>query len=279
MRKPKNDKLLKAITAGTIFGGLVDVFRLEDGSIILSQRGVVRALTAKDQGVSGTTNEATLDRYLTRLPNGYLDLTARPKTFILPQGGTAYGIRVEGFSAILEAYARAYQDGALHHSQEHIGRNANRMALAALRVTIQKMAEEAVGVIRPNTEDWFTHFFREKPLNETIWPARFTRQYCRWNGVPWKEGQSQPLSMKSANGFFYSMIFPYPVLVELRNKGLEAACKLHQILTDKPRGYLAAQLDVAVALAETSISETQWRRRMRAFYRKDKNLSWDFDSE
>lgn len=154
----QNGKLLKAVTSGTIFGELLDVYRLEDGTILASQRGMVKALTAKKDGENGGTDTGSLDRYLARLPNGYLDITVGPKTFIMPQGGTASGVPIETVSAILQAFALAYQDGALHHT----------------------------------------------------------------------------------------------------------------LLTDKPRSYLSTQLDIAVALAEESISEKQWRRKMRRYYRKDK---------
>lgn len=272
---------MKAITAGTIFGGLVDVYRLEDGTVTISGRGAVRALTAAKDGKNAGRDSGDIRGYVNKLPNEYRDMAVGATAFEMPQGGLAKGIAPATFVDILTAYSDADDRELLHPSQVRLARNANRLLRALASVGIQKMCEEAVGVVRPNAEDWFVSFMRDGlrkvPATDSIWPPRFVSQYCRWNGIAWKEGQRHPFSMQSANGFFYSMIFPTEVVRIIREKGLDAGCKHHQTLTNKPRGYLSAQLDVSVAIAQSSISEKQWRRRMLAFYGKDKNTGWDFE--
>lgn len=202
---------MKAITTGTIFGGLVDVYRLEDGSITISGRGAVRALTTGNAGKTGGPDTGNIGQYLGRLPNEYKHLTVGTTlSFEMPQGGLAKGLAPSTFVDILTAYSDADDRELLHPSQVRLARNANRLLRALASVGIQKMCEEAVGIVKPNAEDWFETFMRDglrrKPATDAIWPSSFVHQYCRWNGIDWKQGERHPLSMKNANGFFYSMI-------------------------------------------------------------------------
>lgn len=111
---------------------------------------------------------------------------------------------------------------------------------------------------------------RDIPLEDSIWPSEFVRQYAKWHHLSWQEGERQPFSMKAANWFFYEMIFPAHVLAVIRDKGLEAGARYHQILTDGPRDYVVRKLEVATVLALDCPTEKVWRDRMRRAFKKTK---------
>lgn len=153
-------------------------------------------------------------------------------------------------------------------------------------VAMQREAARAVGdyyrrggAIRPTAlpqqlvelQRFIDEVLREKPLLIPMWPDRFVRRYATWHGVTWKAGESQPRSMASANDFIYRMIFPGDVYAIVKARGIEEACRYHQTLADVPRDYMQRQWDVICALADESITETEWRTRMRRAYRKTKS--------
>lgn len=116
--------------------------------------------------------------------------------------------------------------------------------------------------------DQIDAILRPVPADDFIWPARFVRRYEAWQGRVWSPGDPQPFSMKNANGFFYSMVFPVEVLAVIKARGLEAGVRYHQVLADVPRDYLSRQLELAAALADDCGSEREWRTRMRRVYGK-----------
>jgi hypothetical protein len=111
---------------------------------------------------------------------------------------------------------------------------------------------------------------RTEPATDFVWPPAFCKRYEAWHGRRWSPGDPQPFSMRSANDFFYRMIFPDEVYDVVRRKGLAEACRYHQVLNDAPRDYLRRCLDVATKLAEECGSESEWRARMRRWFGKTK---------
>lgn len=100
---------LRAPYEGKLFDGLLDCYVLEDGRHLVSQRGVVRALTngGRDRGDLGT--------YLERLPSRFAGLTAAAEVeFSLPGGGVAKGREAMWFVDLLKAYDEADDAGELH---------------------------------------------------------------------------------------------------------------------------------------------------------------------
>src|SRR5690242_11209202 len=123
-------KRAKAVASGVIFGGLADVYNLDDGRRVLSQRGAVRALVAGPDA----TNPKALGAYLARLPARFADLSTRPDIeFDLPGGGVAKGRDALWFVDVLRAYKDAWRKEELHPSQVHLAKNADAM-LDALAV-------------------------------------------------------------------------------------------------------------------------------------------------
>ena len=115
---------------------------------------------------------------------------------------------------------------------------------------------------------WAEEFFAKIAATDPAWPAQLTKRYASWHGRAWREGDAQPKSMRSFNGFFYTMIFPKDVIVMIRARSLEEACRYHQTMTNGPRDYLKRQLELVTALAEGCRSERECRARMRIAYKK-----------
>jgi hypothetical protein len=153
----------------------------------------------------------------------------------------------------------------------------------AVLVELQNEAADAIddyfmrgGAIRPSAptsqlEALYHHIeeiLRAVPLTDPAWPDRFVRRYEAWNGRTWSPGDRQPYSMKSANHFFYEMIFEPEVLAVIKARGLKEGVRYHQVLNDAPRDYLLRNLDFATKLADDCGSEQEWRTRMRRAYEK-----------
>lgn len=132
------------------------------------------------------------------------------------------------------------------------------------------------GAVRPEAkpqqlldlQQLIREMLREEPATDPSWPPEFTKRYEAWNGRAWRQGQPQPRSMRNANWFFYMMIFPPEILAVIKTRGIEEGCRLHQTLTDGPRGYLRRCLEQATKLADECKDETEWRTRMRRWYGK-----------
>lgn len=110
----------RAVASGTIFGN-VDCYVLEDGSTVLSQRGMLRGL----RGATDGHERGDLGQYLARLPEKYSAIaTATTFEFIRPDGGVAIGRPARDFVAMCRAYAEMYAGGDIHKARIPMARNA-----------------------------------------------------------------------------------------------------------------------------------------------------------
>lgn len=138
----------RAVTAGIIFGG-VDCYVLEDGSTVLSQRGMLRGLRGKD-GADGGPEKGDLGRYLARLPEKYSALTVDPNLeFVLPDGGVATGRPSHDFVALCRAYAEMFADGTIHKARLGLAQKAVAILAALAERGIDEIIYEATGYKKP----------------------------------------------------------------------------------------------------------------------------------
>ncbi len=130
----------KALATGSLLhvGINADCYVLANGLRVLSQRGIIRALT-------GGRETGAIAPYLTRLPNSSALLAAGAIEFEVPGGGTAIGRTDEWFVAMLQAYKRAWRDGLLKSSQEGLAKNADAMLDAMAAVGLRALIDEATG--------------------------------------------------------------------------------------------------------------------------------------
>jgi P22_AR N-terminal domain len=134
------------------------------------------------------------------------------------------------------------------------------------------------GAVRPSASteqlrrlsDHIGELLRDRPAEDAIWRPGFVARYAKWHGLKWSPGERHPASMRSANHFFYQMIFEPEVYDVVREQAFEWICKYHQTIKDKPRDYVRTQLETAEKIAEECDTEKSWRTRMRRWYKKTK---------
>ena len=132
----------RAIASGTIFGN-VDCYVLEDGSTVLSQRGMLRGLRGEIDG----HERGDLGQYLARLPEKYSAIaTATNLEFIRPDGGVAIGRPSHDFVAMCRAYAEMLSDGSIHKARLPMARNAVAI--------LSKLAERGIDEIVYEASNW-----------------------------------------------------------------------------------------------------------------------------
>jgi len=187
-------EMIKAVCKGEIFGGLADCYVLADGRRVLSQRGAVRVLTAKDDGKTVGAGGGEISRYFSRLPPKYSkDLVMPGIQFSRPGGGIATGIEATLFVKALRAYVAAHFDSVLHKSQEPFARNAARILSALSEVGIVALVDEATGYQVQRAHDDLARLFgralRDDPAEYGIlWHSRLIREMCRLYGKLYREG-------------------------------------------------------------------------------------------
>lgn len=134
----------RAVASGTIFGN-VDCYVLEDGSTVLSQRGMLRGLRGKTPA-DGGAEDGDLGRYLARLPEKYSGLAAAPFSFVCPDGSVAVGRPSHDFVAMCRAYAEMLADGSIHKARLPMARNAVAI--------LSKLAERGIDEIVYEASNW-----------------------------------------------------------------------------------------------------------------------------
>lgn len=100
---------------------------LNDERSVISQRGIVRMLTAdpKNPGKNDGPEKGDLGRYLERLPSKFRHLATDPSIqFRQSHGGVARGREAERVIEILQVFDQASDEGQLDSRQEHLARNA-----------------------------------------------------------------------------------------------------------------------------------------------------------
>lgn len=152
----------KAEATGVLkFGDVrVDCYVLDDGRRVISQRGVVRALTG------GAAEQTSLGRFLDRLPNRFAHLAAPPSCeFIMPNGGIAHGREAKWFVEMCNAYVDAFFAGQLHPSQSHLAAQARAVLSACATVGIEALIDEATGYQYVREQSYLSSLF-ERMLRE-----------------------------------------------------------------------------------------------------------------
>ncbi len=260
----------KAVASGVIFGGLADVYNLDDGRRVLSQRGGLRAL-------SGAAGNGTLDRHMARFPAGPVTLTVPPTLeFDLPGGGTAKGIEAIHFVDVLRAYKAAWRSDQLLKSQHHLAKNADAMLDALAVGGIAALIDEATGFERVRATGTIARIFewalrRQKVEWEVMFPESLVRAIDRLHGGRWSGG-SHPRYMASTNQKLYQMLLGTPVAEEMHLRvhvdGLQArqGNNWHQFLSEQAREYFREQLQLVEVIAKQSAAPRDFWLRMHRQY-------------
>lgn len=259
----------RATHAGTIFDGLIDCYVLDDGRRVVSQRGVVRALT--DGGREG----GNLGAYLAKMPNEYGHLaTGAEIVFVRHDGGIAHGRDAQWLVDLLRAYDEADDLGLLHHTQRHLARNARKILRALAGVAMVSLIDEATGYQAIRQAGELSFIFRAILLEsqqawDLMWPPEFVDAIVRLHGERY-DGGPQPRWLASTYDKLYHLILGDEVVAELkrRNPDPKFGTNHHQWLTPEAREVLRRNIPTVVALANTSSSKDDFWRRVEHHYSK-----------
>lgn len=268
-------KKIRATHTGQLFDGLLDCYVLEDGRRVVSQRGVVRAITGDANG------SAPLGQYLRRLPNEYGHLATQTVVeFARPDGGTANGREAVWLVDLLRAYDEADDAGLLHHTQRHLARNARKILRALAGVAMVALIDEATGYQAIREAGALSFAFRALLLDshdtwDLMWHPGFVDAIVRLHGCRY-DGGPQPRWLASTYDKLYGLILGAEVVAELKRRNPEPkfGTNHHQWLTPEAREVVRRNIEVVVALADTSGTKAEfWARVEHRFSQNALQLS------
>ncbi len=254
----------KVTHRGAIFNGLLDCYVLDDGRRVVSQRGIVKALSGAEDG--------KLDRYLDRLPCRFAELKAGPEIEFQGPTGPAKGREAQWLVDLLLAYDEADDAGELHHTQRHLARQARVLLRALAKVGIIALVDEATHYQAVRAPDELAMVLRAVLAQEAgdwerLWNVHIVDPLCRLHGERFVGGK-QPRWLASTYDKIYRLLLGDDVVKKLKelNPAPRHGSNHHQWLTPTARTIVANQLHVVAALAETSESKSNFWQRMNHRY-------------
>lgn len=227
---------------------MIPCYVLEDGTRVLSQRGVVQGLgmgygTRKD-GADRLTSFAAGKGISPFVNSDLLALLQNPIKFVHGGGGgIAYGYPATLLADLCDVVLAARKAGALQKQQEHIAHQAEVLVRGFARVGIIALVDEATGYQKDRAKDALAQILEAfvakelQPYMKTF-PADYYEQLFRLYGL-----QYPPVGNRSwrpgflgnvTNEIVYKRLAP-DLLPELKKAATKAErkSKLHQWLTQE----------------------------------------------
>lgn len=173
----------------------IPCFVLEDGTRVLSQRGVVTGLGMSYGNRAGGADRLTaflVGKGISPFVNKELmDLIASPIKFKTSMGGgVAFGYPATILADICDVVLTARANGVLQKQQEHIAAQAEILVRGFARVGIIALVDEATGYQRDRAKDALAKILESfvakelQPYMQTF-PADFYEQLFRLRGLPY----------------------------------------------------------------------------------------------
>jgi len=241
MDKKKKRGILRATHDGELVVGDISIpcVVLEDGTRVLSQRGVAGAL---GRGAPGGAQYAKIKREKGKDSDiGVLPPFLAPnslKPFISPElaesvkdtiyyiplhGGRAYGLAADLLMDVCQVWMKARDAGALHHTQSHLAEKAQILHDAFAKVGVIAVIDEVTGYQsvrrRHELHELLSVYLAEERLAwAKTFPDVFYREIYRLKG--WKfpgNHHRTPLIGKITNDIIYERL-PRGVLAELKKR-------------------------------------------------------------
>lgn len=241
----------------------IPCYVLDDGTRVLSQRGVLEGLgMARGTGGGGGDRLASFAGGKGISPFINSDLLAvigNPVKFIAPHGGSAaFGYPATLLADICDAVLAARKAGALQKQQEHIAQQAEILVRGFARVGIIALVDEATGYQKDREKNALAKIleaFVAKELQPWVktFPPDYYEQLFRLKGIPYppENANYRPQYFGTlTNNIVYERIAP-GLKKELKQQAAkdEKKAKLHQRLTTeighpKLREHLASVVTV-----------------------------------
>lgn len=268
----------------------IDCYVLEDGTRVVTQRSMIRAIGLTRGGVRSDAEAekgagAELPRFAAQnwvkpFLGNELELALRsPIVFKLPYtGAVAYGYPATILADVCDAILRARDGGSIGPRQVGIVKQADILVRGFARVGIVALVDEATGYQRDRAKDALAKIleaFVAKELQAWVqtFPADFYEQIFRLRGLEFPHASVQrPRYFGTlTNDLVYKRLAP-GVLSELkrvtpRNDGGRPTAKYFQSLTSNV-GYpkLKEHLGAVVALMRISKSWGQFINLLNEHY-------------
>ena len=178
----------------------IPAYVLEDGTRVLSQRGMVGGL-GMSQGTGG--REGGGDRLVSFLrgklispfvSNDLMALIENPIRFRHPTGGNmAYGYPATILADVCDAVLAARKAGVLQKQQDHIAHQCEMLVRGFARVGIIALVDEATGYQADRAKDALAKIleaFIAKELQPWVqtFPTDYYRELFRLRGIPFPTG-------------------------------------------------------------------------------------------
>jgi hypothetical protein len=168
----------------------LDAYVLEDGTRVLSQAGLLRAIgrnpraAVRSASIPPMLQGAAFEQFLT---TEVLEM-AQPIAFRTPNGSRAYGYRAEFLPQVCEIYLKARDARTLAPNQKRIAAQADVLMRAFATVGIIALVDEATGYQDVRSRDALAHILEQFIAKElqpyiTTFPNDFYRQMFRLRGL------------------------------------------------------------------------------------------------
>lgn len=236
----------------------IQCYVLDDGTRVLSQRGVLEGLKmGRGTGGGGGDRLASFAAGKGISPfinNDLMVAIQKPLKFRTTSGSVAYGYPATFLADICDAVLEARKAGALQKQQEHIALQAEVLVRGFARVGIIALVDEATGYQRDREKDALAQIleaFVAKELQPWVktFPADYYEQMFRLRGLPYppERANYRPQYFgKLTNDIVYKRLAP-GLIEELKAQASKDTkkAKLHQRLSNdvghpKLREHLAS---------------------------------------
>lgn len=256
----------KATHTGTLFDGALDCYVLDNERRVVTNRGIVRALSGAKTG--------NLGQYLGRLPNKYAYLEAGTEIEFRSPTGMAKGHDAVWLVDLLKAYDEADDEGLLHPKQVPLARNSRRILRALAGVGIVALIDEATEYQKVREATALSFTYRAILLDSrTGWQLMHTPELAdammRLHGKRY-EGGSHPRELASTYHKLYVTVLGEEVVAELKRRNPEPSfgTNHHQWLTPEAKEVFRRQIPIVIALASTSDSKPDFWRRLEHHFKR-----------
>jgi len=256
--------IVKAVARGTLFGGTVECFVLEDERRVISVGGMRSALSASGKG--------PFDRYLARLSDDFASLAVPPDILVSPPEGRG---PARCFSAaflidVANAYVCALARGELRAEQLHMAVAASAILTSTAKVGIEALIDEATGFQEIRGKDHLARLYTryiaaEMTRWDCVWSRDIVVPLCRVLGIRYAAGRL-PAPLSAAMNRIYRLIFGDAIIDEIKRRNPDPHFKSnhHQLIKHRPQ--LRSDLETVSVIARTSRSAAEfWNRVNVAF--------------
>jgi len=278
----------------------IPCYVLEDGTRVLSQRGLQTSLGMSVSGGSGGEQRiAVLMEKILSQSNEFNELSARTVHLIdriknpikfrpTGGGGLTFGFEATLLADICEVFLMARKDGVLRPAQARYAEQCEILVRGFARVGIIALVDEATGYQDARAKDALAKIlekFVAKELQPWVktFPIEYYKELCRLYGVPFPppNGNFPQFFGHVTNNAIYSRLAP-ELLPELKKAASkqERKVKLHQYLTSETgHPKLREHLASIVTLLKLSKKKDDFLPMVDMIHPKfNENFALDFGS-